>query len=49
MKPKIRVQIDRGTWLEFPYGTSKRDIKQRVASFKAAYARKYYYKKEIHL
>lgn len=49
MKPKIRIQIDRCTWLEFPYGTGKRVITQRVKAFKEAYARKYYYKKEIHL
>lgn len=49
MKPKIRVQINRNTYLEFDGNTPKLAIRARVKAFKEALERKYYHKREIHI
>lgn len=49
MKPKIRILVAKGTYLEFFPGTSKKEVKRRCAAFIEALNRKRYYKKEIKL
>lgn len=49
MKPKIRILVAKGTYLEFLHGTSKKEVKRRCSAFIEALNRKRYYKKEIKL